>query len=160
MIHLAHVLVRLGWGNISFLETFWLLMGLACLKDSACLFWDARAQLTAALAPPVDDTLRLLALMDHRSALQALFVQVCFVAVGLVAALRPPPPAPLTDDDALSEMATVAFFVAVQVAVLLGARERRRLTRAVDRELQETTRSKPLPGGRRWYDPKLPEPPP
>lgn len=160
MTHLALMLVRVGWGNVSFLETFWLLVGLACLKDSVCLFWDARAQLVAATAPPVDETLRLLAVIDYRQALQSVLVQVCFVAVGLVAALRPPPPLPLTDDDAWAEIATVAFLVAVQVVNVAGARDRRRYSKRIDRDIQDTMRVKRLVGGRRRYDITLDESPP
>lgn len=152
MTHLALLLVRAGWGNISFLETFWLLVGLACLKDSSCLLWDARAQLQAAVAPPVDETLRLLAVVDYRAALQSVLVQLCFLAVGLVAALRPPPPVPLSDDDAWAEIATVAFLVAVQLVNVVGAQDRRRYTRRIDRDIQEAMRLEPRPGGRRWYD--------
>ena len=152
MTHLALMLVRAGWGNVSFLETFWLLIGLACLRDSVCLFWDARAQLVAATAPPVDETLRLLAVIDDRTALQSVIVQLCFVAVGLVAALRPPPPLPLTDDDAWAEIATVAFLVAVQVANVIGAQDRRRYSKRIDRDIQDTMRVERMVGGRRWYD--------
>lgn len=149
----ALLVVRAGVGHVSFLEAFWLLVGLACLKDSACLFWDARAQLAAAAAPPVDETLRNLATVDYRSALQAVLVQACFVGVGVIAAFRPPPPRPTSQDETLAEIATVALLVTVQLANAYGASDRRRYTRRIDRGIQRVLRITPRPGGRRFYDP-------
>lgn len=160
MTHLALVVVRAGYGPVSFLELFWLLVGLACLKDSACLLWDARAQLAAALAPPVDETLKTLAIMDHRSAWLAVLVQLCFIGVGVVAALRPPPPMPKDGDDALAEIATVALFLIAQVMTAFGARDRRRYSTRVDRDIQDAMRVERMIGGRRAYDIRLDEPAP
>lgn len=158
MTHLALMLVRAGIGPISFLEAFWLLAGLACLKDCTCLLWDARAQLVAATAPPVDETLEALALIDYRGALQAVLVQLCFLAVGLIAAFRPPPPVPTDGDDALAEIATIAFFLTIQVANVIGTRDRRRHTQRIDRDIQDMVRLEPKPGGKRWYDAHLDRP--
>lgn len=153
MTHLALVLVRAGYGNVSFLEAFWLLVGLACLRDSACLLWDARQQLAAATAAPIDETLRDLAVMDAREALQAVLVQLCFLGVGLIAAVRPPRPVPENDDEGLVELATIGFLVAVQVLNAVGAHERHRYLARIDRGIKRALRVTPKPGGKRWYDP-------
>lgn len=152
----AVLIVSFGWGRVSLLEVFWLLVGLACVKDTACLFIEARATLAAAVLPPADEVNRLLAVVDLREAGQALLVQFCFLALGLVAALRPPPPPAASDDEALARLFSIGFLVAIQVSNVVMAHERRRYARRIDAELRAKPRAHPIPGGRRSYDPEKP----
>lgn len=146
-------LVRAGFGPVSFLELFWLAAGLACLKETTCMLLEARGQLLST-HHQADEVLRLLASIDYRAALQATLIQVLFVAAGVVAALSPPPPAPVREEDVLGDVLVIGFLVGVQVANLVGLRERRRIDRRIDALLRDAPRARPIPGGRREYDPR------
>ena len=101
-----------------------------------------------------------LRVLDHRMALVAVAVQVAFLAVGLVSALRPPPPAPLDAADALGEALMVAFLMAAQLLNAVGARVQRRASRRIDEIIRTgPALAVPLPGGKRWYDGPPTDPP-
>lgn len=149
LVHLAHVVVRAGVGTVSFVEMFWTVVGLICLKDTACLFVDARQQLHAAAAPSAEGVERMLATIDYRMAAEAVVVQLCFLALGVIAAARPPPPETLTDDEALATVASIALLLTVQGLHLAGSRSRHAHLNHIDRRI----RTERMPGGRRKDDP-------
>lgn len=155
-VHVAHVVVRAGVGTFSYVEMFWTVVGLICLKDTAGLFLDARQQLQAAAAPAAEGVERMLATIDYRMAAEAVIVQLCFLAVGLIAAARPPPPETMTDEEALTQVASIALLLTIQGLHLMGSRSRHAHLNRIDRRI----RTERVPGGRRRDDPKLEGPTP
>lgn len=151
MTAFVSALVSAGYGRLSFLELFWLLVGLACAKDAVCLLLEARRTLAA--VDDGDEVERLLAVVDLRGAAQAVLVQVCFLGVGVVAALRPPPSAPADTDTAMAGLVSIVLLLAIQASNIVGAHERHRYSRKIDEALRVRWRSSAVLGERRWYDP-------
>lgn len=147
--HAAHVLIRAGVGTVSFVEVFWTIVGLLCLRDTVCLLIDARQQLLAAAAPSAEGVERMLATIDYRMAAEAVVVQCCFLALGLIAAARPPPSETMGDEEALATVASIALLLTVQGLHLVGSRSRHAHLTRVDRRI----RAERIPGGRRKDDP-------
>lgn len=136
MTALVAAVLSAGYGPVSLLETGWILLGLVCARDALCLFVDARATLAAALLPPADEVGRLMAVVDLRGAAQAILVQVCFLGMGVLGALRPAPPPAGSDAEALAGLVSLVLLVVVQVSNAVAAHERRRYSRRIDAALR------------------------
>lgn len=144
-------LVAPAWGTVSHVEAAWIALTLGCLVYLRGHLCDARAQVRVAQ----DAVERRVALADVWDVVKEIVVQGAFGLIGLYAALTPS--APVDPERALGTLAVTGLLVAVQVANLVFAGYRREARRWITDELRREKRAEPqapMPGGKRWYDPK------